>query len=301
MPPRSAIVRRIASITRESSPPDAIFATNFTAAMLTYGTKKMNRIELATEIEGMAGGINGFSGRNSSGVQANFLSKFFDKGLTLFADVVQNPSFPEDEMEKLRKDILAAIKKEEDYLPGYTFKLLYRELYKKHPYGMTVSGAPEVVSALKKEDLARHYDAIFVPSRMILTIVGDVYADYAVEKIKDAFKGFDRKAGPMPALAIDALPQGILSTGEYKDKAQTNIGMGFIGPTALSKDIYATEVLTDYYLAFQDESHTFEPSNFHHEPQQFLTWSRLDDYATQHAAWVQTEHDVMLKRPGHGV
>jgi len=218
---------------------------NFTAAMLTYGTKKMNRIELATEIEGMAGGINGFSGRNSSGVQANFLSKFFDKGLTLFADVVQNPSFPEDEMEKLRKDILAAIKKEEDYLPGYTFKLLYRELYKKHPYGMTVSGAPEVVSALKKEDLARHYDAIFVPSRMILTIVGDVSADYAVEKIKDAFKGFDRKAGPMPALAIDALPQGILSTGEYKDKAQTNIGMGFIGPTALSKDVYATEVLTE--------------------------------------------------------
>ena len=84
---------------------------NFTAEMLNYGTKKMTREELATEIEGMAGGINGFSGRNSSGVQANFLSKFFDKGLILFADVVQNPSFPEDEMEKLRKDILAAIKK----------------------------------------------------------------------------------------------------------------------------------------------------------------------------------------------
>ena len=61
---------------------------------------------------------------------------------------------------------------------------------------MTVSGAPEVVSALKKEDLARHYEAIFVPSRMILTIVGDVSADYAVEKIKDAFKGFERKPDP---------------------------------------------------------------------------------------------------------
>jgi len=46
---------------------------------------------------------------------------------------------------------------------------------------------------------------------------------------------------------------------------------------------FATEVLTDYYLAFQDESHTFEPSNFRHEPQQFLKWCRLDDYATHHA------------------
>ncbi|MFZ3073118.1 MAG: insulinase family protein, partial [Thermodesulfobacteriota bacterium] len=218
---------------------------NFTAAMLTYGTKKMKREELADEIEGMAGGISGFSGRNSSGVQANFLSRFFDKGLSIFADVIQNPVFPEDEIEKLRKDVLAAIKKEEDYLPGYTFKLLYRELYKKHPYGMTVSGTPEVVGALKKEDLARHYETIFVPSRMILTIVGDVSADYAIEKIKDAFTGFDRKAKPMPELAIEAPLRGVISTGEYKDKAQTNIGMGFTGPTALSKDIYATEVLTE--------------------------------------------------------
>ena len=62
--------------------------------------------------------------------------------------------------------------------------------------------------------------------------------------------------------------------------------------------VFATEVLTDYYLAFQDESHTFEPSNFHHEPQQFLTWCRLDDYATHHAARVSEERKAALKRYG---
>ena len=148
----------------------------------------------------MAGGINGFSGRNSSGVQANFPFEILRQGANPFRRRRSKPEFSGRRNGKTQERHPRRHKKEEDYLPGYTFKLLYRELYKKHPYGMTVSGAPEVVSALKKENLSKHYETIFVPSRMILTIVGDVSADYAVEKIKDAFKGFERKAGPMPEL-----------------------------------------------------------------------------------------------------
>lgn len=61
---------------------------------------------------------------------------------------------------------------------------------------------------------------------------------------------------------------------------------------------FAIKVLADYYLAFQDESHTFEAVNFPREPQQFLKWCRLDDYATHHAAWVDEEHKATLKRHG---
>jgi hypothetical protein len=59
-----------------------------------------------------------------------------------------------------------------------------------------------------------------------------------------------------------------------------------------------TETLTDYFLAFRDESHSFVPSNYGHEPEQFLKWCRLDDYATHHAAWVQAETAASLKRHG---
>ncbi|MBI5599804.1 MAG: insulinase family protein [Deltaproteobacteria bacterium] len=224
---------------------------NFTAGMLDRGTATRSREALAREVEDMAGSVGGFSGWNSTGVSAKFLSKFFDRGIAVFADVVENPSFPEDEMEKLRKDVLAAIKREEDYLPGYTFKLLYRGLYKRHPYGMPAHGTKESVEGLKKEDLRAFYDRVFVPPNMVLSVVGDVKSGYVIEKVKEAFKEFKRAGGPppLPAPAPDMPSQGIISTGETKQKEQTNIGMGFLGPRITDEDVYPMAVLSEVLSA----------------------------------------------------
>ena len=61
---------------------------------------------------------------------------------------------------------------------------------------------------------------------------------------------------------------------------------------------FTTDTLTDYFLAFRDESHSFVPSNYGHEPEQFLKWCRLDDYATHHAAWVRAEMAALRQRHG---
>lgn len=220
-------------------------AGNFTAGMLTMGTKKHSREELARETEEMAAAIGGFSGWNSTGVSGKFLSRFFDKGLGMLAEVVMTPTFPEDEIERLRKDILAGIKRQEDNLPAYTFKLLYRSLYEKHPYGMPSSGSAETVSALKRDDLVKHYENFFVPDRMVLTIVGDINRDYAVEKVKAAFKDFNRPATPLPATPVEERQTKIRETGAVKEKEQTHIGIGFPGTTIGSPDSYALKVMTE--------------------------------------------------------
>ncbi len=216
----------------------------FTAGMLTRGTHKRTREELAREVEGMAGSISGFSGKNSAGVSAKFLSRFFDRGLDLFADVVMNPSFPEEEMERLRKDILAAIRREKDYLPGYTFKLLNKKLYKTHPYGMPVNGTEKTISAFTVEDLRRHYQRIFVPERMVLSIVGDINTGSVIEQVRKAFGEFDRKAMELPVPTAEEGPSEVIRTGAREDKAQTHIGIGFLGPRITDKDLYAMRVLT---------------------------------------------------------
>ncbi len=218
---------------------------NLVAGMLTRGTKKRTREELAKEMEDMAGGISGFSGRNSTGASGKFLSRFFDRGLELLSDVIINPTFPEDELKKLKADVIAAIKRQEDYLPGYTFKLLYKELYRKHPYGMPVIGTVETVSSFTREDLIKHYNRIFTPKRMVLAIVGDVNTEYAIEKVKELFGDFNREPSPMPKLPVEKRPDGVRRTGEVKEKAQVNIGIGFLGTTIGSEDSYAMSVLTE--------------------------------------------------------
>lgn len=218
---------------------------NFTAEMITRGTTKRTREELSREVEEMAGGVGGFSGWNSTGANGKFLSMYFDKGLGIFADIILNPVFPEDEIEKLRVDIQAAIKRQEDYLPGYTFKLLYKELYRTHPYGMPVIGTKETVTGINRDDLVKHHQEFFVPERMILTIVGDVNRDYAIERVKALFKDFKRTGKPLVLPPAEKHQETIRTTGEVKEKAQSNIGIGFLGVALNNKDRYALKVLTE--------------------------------------------------------
>lgn len=219
--------------------------SNFTSRMLSRGTNKRSREELTRDIEDIAGGVNGFSGWNSTGVSAKFLSRFFEKGFDIFTDVLLNPSFPEEEIERLKKDVLSEIKRQEDYLPGYTFKLLYRELFKDHPYGMPVSGTADTVEGLKREDILRHYEAFFTPERMVIAIVGDVNTDQTINLIKGRFKDFAGHRQPLPLPKPQAPVQGVLRTGETREKAQVNVGIGFKGTTIGSTDSYALKVATE--------------------------------------------------------
>ncbi|HHL40878.1 MAG TPA: insulinase family protein [Deltaproteobacteria bacterium] len=217
----------------------------FAASMLTRGTATWSRRALAREIESMAGGLGGFSGRNSIGLSGKFLSRFFDRAFELAADMVKNASFPADEVEKLRADILADIKRQKDYLPGYTFKLLYRELYREHPYGMPRTGVEETVSKITRDELIAFYTRHFVPEKMVISVVGDVNASHVIEKVKELYGGLERRAVALKEPAPERRPMGIRRTGEIREAAQTNIGIGFLGTTIRDDDRFALEVLTE--------------------------------------------------------
>ncbi|MBI1911679.1 MAG: insulinase family protein [Deltaproteobacteria bacterium] len=218
---------------------------NFTASMLTRGTAKRTREELAREVEEMAGGVSGFSGWNSTGVSGKFLASFFDKGLSILADTIMNPVFPDDEIGKLKTDVIAAINRQEDYLPGYTFKLLYRELYREHPYGMPVIGTEETISALTRQDLIDHHEKFFAPQRMVLTVVGDINTPYAIEKVKAAFKDFTKTGAELTQPPVEEHQTDIRITGDIKEKEQTHIGVGFLGTTIGSEDSYPLRVMNE--------------------------------------------------------
>ncbi len=218
---------------------------NFTAALLKKGTRRYDNNELAERIEGLAGGISGFSGWNSTGVSAKFLARDFDAGLGLFKEVLTAPTFPTEEIEKRRKDVLAAIKRQEDSLPKYTFKLFLKNLYESHPYGMPTIGTAETVEAFKREDLVAHYKNFFVPERMVLTVVGDVDTEYVAAKIADAFKDFNTETSDLPAPPEEKREKEKKSVGEQKEKAQTHIVVGFLGTSIGHEDSYALRILSD--------------------------------------------------------
>ena len=245
---------------RHSNPTVAIYATfpgglryetketnglsSIVSTLLTRGTRKRTREELAREVEGLAASVNGFSGKNSMGVSGKFLSSDFEKGFEIVGDIIMNPTFEDIEIKKVRSETLAAIKRAGDNLPRYTFKLLLSELFRSHPYGMPTYGTVESVSGFKRKDVVDFSRKVLVPDDMVLSIVGDIDTGFAIRKAEELFKEFTSEPTRSPNPPEEKPQKTIRRTGEEKNKAQTNIAIGFLGTTVSKKDLYPLSILT---------------------------------------------------------
>lgn len=219
--------------------------SSFLSTMLRKSTLNYSTTELARKIDGLAGSLSSFSGRNTSGVRGKFLSKDFDKSFELFEEILLRPVFNAEDIETVRKDKLEAIKRQKDYLPGYTFQLLYKKLYPTHPYRLNSTGTVESVNNITKESLIEHYKKTFNRNNLVFAISGDINKNEVLEKITKITDKMPPYDGNIATVQADKEPSDLINTGENIDKEQTNIGIGFMGPDIKSNDKYVLEIITE--------------------------------------------------------
>ena len=218
--------------------------SNFVSRMFTRGTESRSTAQIAEEIESIAGEVQGFSGRNSFGVTVETLSQNFDEAMDIFSDVILHPSFDSQEIERARREILSEINREGDNLLRTTVNLFLATLYADHPYKYNPLGTVDTVTRFDGSDLREFYAKYVRPENMVITIVGDVDGNEALEVIKEKFGGMRKGASPIPPVSQVVPPSKVTEKIETKpDKAQTHIIMGFLAPPINSEDEYAFEVL----------------------------------------------------------
>ena len=216
---------------------------SFMAVMVNKGTKSQNSLEIAKKVERMAGSLNGFSGYNSFGLTFTFLSQHFEEAFQLLTEVIRQPSFDEEEMEKRRRLILASIRQQEDDLGRLVFKLFRKTLYEKHPYRMDTLGTLESISRLTQRDLKEYYWRIVVPENMIITVVGDVDQTKVHLAVKKGFGDLKRESPSAPSISQESLVQRMRKAEIIKMKEQAHFVLGFLGVSFHHPDSYALTVL----------------------------------------------------------
>lgn len=218
--------------------------SNFASRMLTRGTDTRSAARIAQEIDSIAGDLEGFSGRNSFGVTVEGLSQNFPQAMDLFADVLLNPSFNQQEVERARKEILAEINREGDNLIKTTVNLFLNTLYGEHPYKFNPLGTVDTVTSFNGKSIQAFYKKYATPENLVITIVGDVNEDEALAVVKEKFGAMKKGTETAPEVPAPTAPEKITELVETKpEKAQTHIIMGFLAPSLEDKDTYAFEVL----------------------------------------------------------
>ncbi len=218
---------------------------NFIAAMLDRGTDRRSAEEIATEIEDLAGSLHGFSGRNSFGADLSILSRHFSKGMELLADMVLHPSFDPEEMEKVRRDIVAAIRREDDQLFRRVGNLFRRTLYQTHPYRFRLSGEVAQVERFTPAVLRDTYFDAISPDRMVIAVVGDIQESEALSQVKALFGGLEKRAVQAPPVPREMPPDARRENIEIVERQQAHMVLGFLGTTVDSEDRHALSVLSN--------------------------------------------------------
>ncbi len=217
--------------------------TNYLAEVWDRGTTGMSAEELARAVEDIGGKLGSFSGRNSFGLEGEFLSQSLDRGLELFTDLLTRPAFSREETEKARPNILAAIKRQQDELTARAFNLFSRTLYQGHPYGRDVLGEPAKVEKISAADLKNYYDRYARPADMVISVAGDVDPERVRNSLEKLLSGWTGRPAPAPVVKTAQPPAAPLSVMDSIDRAQAHMVLGFMAPGLENPDRYALEVL----------------------------------------------------------
>ncbi len=209
----------------------------------TRGTKNYTAEELAEKLESIGATIKGFSGRNTFGLKALFLSSKLDEALDLFKEILLHPSFSEKECEKARPELISLILRQQDQPLFLAVNDFLKELFPDHPYGLNIAGSFEFYQKFTSKDLKLAYEKFVNPDKGVLVIVGNFDPFLMKEKITKLLK--DWKSSSMEVTLEEKEPSQ--PEEKYrkvkKDTFQTQILLGFQTPGLTSKEKVALEVL----------------------------------------------------------
>ncbi|MBI4819791.1 MAG: insulinase family protein [Deltaproteobacteria bacterium] len=214
--------------------------------LLVRGTQSMTAEQISEEIDAMAGGLGGISGKNSLGVAGTFLADRYARGLEIFMQCLFEPSFPAEEIELEKKTQIEDIASRQDSLSTVCFDQLAATLWSRHPYRMQNVGTKESVEALDRGAILAAYHSQLRPDRLTFAVVGAV-------DVSDTIDRFERLAGgrrPDPNAKQIVLPSlesqisAPRSARVAKEKSQAHLALGFPGLSMSDDRRFALEVLS---------------------------------------------------------
>lgn len=208
--------------------------TDLMSECLLKGTATRSAADIARFLEDIGGAINTSTGNNSLSVGCQILAEDLDAGLELMADVVMNPSFPEDAFRREKESFVADAEEDLEDPLSVAFRQERKVAYGHVSYGNSPSGTPESLSSLTVQDVKRQYERIICASNAVICISGDVRKEEVLPLLEKRLGGM--RAGTPPVLT----PTPALRAGRevtVLDKQQAVLVVGVPGVDVASPEM----------------------------------------------------------------
>jgi predicted Zn-dependent peptidase len=167
--------------------------SHFIEHLVFKGSKKFpTPSQLATELDKIGAVYNAFTGYEYTGYFIKTFSEYLPKAIEIISDIVINPIFPEEEIEKERKVILEEIKYYQDTPTKFIHHLIQESLYGDQPAGRDILGTTQTIKSLQKRKILDFYSNHYSSKNTTVVIVGDFNNRKALGILEKNFSKYNR-------------------------------------------------------------------------------------------------------------
>lgn len=228
-----------------SDPQNRPGLASLTADLLDEGTKKRSALEISNSLNDIGARLGTSADWDTSSTNVTTLTRHLDRALDIYADVITNPAFMDDELKRTRARRLSTVKQQRDDANAIASTVYASILYgRNHPYGHPAIGDEDSLNAVKVADVRSFYETFYRPNNATLIVVGDIKPATILPQLERAFAGWQR--ADVPTIEIpDA--QGREQAGLYivdrPGSAQSVISIGQVGVARSTPDYFPLLVL----------------------------------------------------------
>jgi len=194
--------------------------------MVFKGTPTRSAKELALALEVLGGSLDAYTAREHTAYQAKILDEHLPQAADVLADLIFHPVLRASDLALERKVILEEISTVDDTPDDLVFELHNAQLWGNHPYGFSILGNRETVTALDQSDLRALHSRAYHPEQIVVAAAGNVEHDALLETLESTGWGDVPRGGLPPLTSPAPIVQAPSAVHFERDTAQTHIVIG---------------------------------------------------------------------------
>src|ERR1700730_6613506 len=195
--------------------------------MVFKGTTNRSAEDIARSVDSIGGGLDAFTAKEMVSYNTKVLDEHLPLAFDVLADMVLNPLFREDDIEKEKGVILEELKMEVDNPEYLLHEIFSSTFWKDHPLGKPILGTKETVKNFDREKIQDYYHRYYSPSNILITAAGNLNHDRLVDLAREHFE--DLRVNGHPSPGHPPVPHSRLVFRNKTSLEQTHLYLGVPG------------------------------------------------------------------------
>ena len=217
--------------------------SHFIEHMLFKGTQRRSAEAIAREVDSVGGMLDAFTAKEMVCFNTRVLDEHLPKVFDVLADMVLNPKFANEDIEREKSVIIEEIGMTLDNPEDLVHELFTQNLWQPHPIGKPILGTPDTVSSFTRDSLQKWFRRWYAPNHVVITAAGHLTHEEIVKLVSERFLGLSAEADGVADAVPLPLPHITLRNKQELEQVHICIGVPALPLTDPRR--FAVSILND--------------------------------------------------------